>query len=263
MERLPDESFVTTRDAFANLVALRGKMSRAPRTEAVELTEEERAMLKESLPSLEKTITPEPLTKIVRAAASELRLQGGRADALAELTNQYTGAKVGKFSLAGLGQDALSSDDLQGKVTVLHFWSYRDTPLQEPYGQVGYLEFLHTRRKDAGMRLFGVAVDSRLKQLEEQRGVTSSVRKLKSFMNLSYPILLDGGDLIKQFGDPRVLGAELPLFVVIGRDGKIVHYHSGFYDVDRQAGLKELDAAVAAALRTKPADAAKADAPKE
>jgi hypothetical protein len=57
-------------------------------------------------------------------------------------------------------------------------------------------------------------------------------------------VLLDGGTILKQFGDPRIVGAELPLWVVIGPDGTIAHYHVGFYDVDRNEGLKRLDAAV-------------------
>jgi hypothetical protein len=77
------------------------------------------------------------------------------------------------------------------------------------------------------------------------------VRKLKDFMNLSYPVLLDSGSLIKQFGDPRVVGANLPLYVVIGPDQKIIHYHVGHYDVNQDQGLKELDQIVVDALGKK------------
>ncbi|HVW36487.1 MAG TPA: hypothetical protein VHB99_04250, partial [Pirellulales bacterium] len=87
---------------------------------------------------------------------------------------------------------------------------------------------------------------------EASRGAAASgVRKLKSFMNLSYPILFDGGKLVKEFGDPRLVGATLPLFAVIGPDGKILHYHVGFYEVDRQQGLKELDQVIGEALKSK------------
>ena len=78
-----------------------------------------------------------------------------------------------------------------------------------------------------------------------------SVRKLKAFMTLSYPVLLDSGALAKQFGDPRIVGASLPLFVVIGPEAKIVHYHVGPYDVHQDQGLKQLDEVVAKALETK------------
>ncbi len=41
----------------------------------------------------------------------------------------------------------------------------------------------------------------------------------------------------------------LPLWVVIGKDGKVVHYRTGLYQVDVNRGLKELDAVVAEALK--------------
>ncbi|TWW09775.1 hypothetical protein E3A20_10930, partial [Planctomyces bekefii] len=37
-------------------------------------------------------------------------------------------------------------DSLKGKTVILHFWDYKDSPLSEPYGQTGYLEFLNNRR---------------------------------------------------------------------------------------------------------------------
>ncbi len=61
---------------------------------------------------------------------------------------------------------------------------------------------------------------------------------------------------MKQFGDPRLVGASLPLFVVIGPEGKIVHYKVGNYEVDRDQGLKQLDEIVGKALAEQ-ADAAK------
>ena len=68
-------------------------------------------------------------------------------------------------------------------------------------------------------------------------------------MNLSYPRLLDDGKLLSLFGDPRQLGGELPLFVVVGRDGRIVHYRSGLYEVDPNQGLVELDGVISDALK--------------
>ena len=67
-------------------------------------------------------------------------------------------------------------------------------------------------------------------------------------MNLSYPVLADQARGIRQFGDPRVTGAKLPLFVVIGKDGKVAHYHVGTYEVDRDRGLEELDTIINKAL---------------
>jgi hypothetical protein len=44
----------------------------------------------------------------------------------------------------------------------------------------------------------------------------------------------------------------LPLFVVIDPDGRIAHYFVGCYEVERDAGLKQLDEAVSAALKVRP-----------
>ena len=69
------------------------------------------------------------------------------------------------------------------------------------------------------------------------------------FMNLSYPVLLDDGVVLKQFGDPRLVGSQLPLFVVIGPDSKIEHYFVGCYEVDRDAGLRVLDQVITDTLK--------------
>ena len=67
-------------------------------------------------------------------------------------------------------------------------------------------------------------------------------------MNLTYSIVGDSNGFISRVGDPRKAGAKLPLFVVLDADGKIVHYHAGYYEVDRVLGLKALDDVVAKAL---------------
>ncbi|HUY34053.1 MAG TPA: TlpA disulfide reductase family protein [Pirellulales bacterium] len=250
-EPLAADEWAAAQASFAAMIALRDKLNRPPRTEGESWTPEQRRALAENLPSAEKTASSGPLAKIVRAAARDLELQAGRADAVAELAAKFEGREVGKFTAAGLGRAGLTEEDLKGNVTVLHFWDYRHEPLEEPYGQVGYLEFLYSRRKAEGAKVYGVAVDGRLNEEATRGAVAAGVRKLKSFMNLSYPIVLDGGSLIKQFGDPRLVGATLPLVVVVGPDGKIVHYHVGHYEVDRQAGLKQLDDAVDHALKDK------------
>jgi peroxiredoxin len=239
----------STRAAFDELLALLGKLHRAPRSADTEWTPEQIATLSAASPAIEKATAGGPLERLAAAAVRDAKLQVGRADEVAEIINKYQGQAMPEFSLPGLGGGTLSQADLAGQVTVLHFWEYRDSPLKEPYGQVGYLEFLHQKRRDEGVKIYGVAVDGRLNDPNERRTVATGVRKLKSFMNLTYPIVLDGGEVIKSLGDPRIVGATLPLVIVIGRDGRIAHYHVGNYEVDRQEGLKELNAVVTAALK--------------
>ena len=249
VERAAASQCAATHAAFASLLLLREKLHRPPQSADVEWNAEQIAILSSALPELEKQAAGGPLEKLVAAATRDVALQGGRADEVADLVARYLGEPLPDISLPGLAGGTLSKEDLAGQVTVLHFWDYRDEPLKEPYGQVGYLEFLHHKRKDQKVKIYGVAVDSRLNDDAERRAVLTGVRKLKAFMNLTYPLVLDGGAAIKALGDPRIVGATLPLVVVVGRDGRVAHYHVGYYEVDRQEGLKELDAAVGEALK--------------
>lgn len=250
-EQISDEEFQADKAAMRTLLALRTKLKRPARSQNDEIAADQRPIVNAQLTGLAQQVTRGPLARLVRNASRDMQLQSGRDEAVASLAQQHVGKTAEKFSIAGLGDDRLSDADLPEHVTVLHFWDYRDEPLKEPYGQVGYLEFLHNRRKGEGLRVYGVAVDGRLQNDATRNAAMASVRKLRNFMNLTYPVLLDGGELLKQFGDPRVAGANLPLFVVIGPDGTVVHHHVGYYSVDRQDGLKDLDAVVAELLREK------------
>jgi peroxiredoxin len=251
-ERLADEKFRSLAAGFEALLAAKAALNRPERSETLDLNAKQLATLAEQLPAIEKLVSGEPLEKIVKAAQRDLAQQNNQADAVKKLVAEHVGRQAPQFDLRGLSNEAVTHADVKNQVTVLHFWEYRDAPLKEPYGQVGYLDFLYQRRKPEGVKVYGVAVDGRLADEAERGAALRGIRKLKSFMNLNYPILLDGGAVIKQFGDPRLVGAELPLVVVIGRDGKIAHYKVGYYEVDRNAGLKELDTVVGQALQAKP-----------
>jgi len=246
------EDFAKTRNVFERLLAVSSKLQIPPRAASIEWTPEQIELLTSMLPEVEKLANGTLLERLVATALRDAKLQGGRADEVEQLVAKYRGQPLPDISLPGLAGGSLSTADFAGQVTVLHFWEYRDQPLKEPYGQVGYLEFLYQKRKQEGIKVYGVAVDGRLKDERERRAALVGIRKLKSFMNLTYPLVLDGGEAIKALGDPRIVGATLPLVVVVGPNGQIVHYHVGYYDVDRQEGLKELDAAVSGALKKSP-----------
>ena len=150
------------------------------------------------------------------------------------------------FVLKLVSKGVLESQSLKGKTVILHFWQYADKPLSEPYGQVAYLEFLFNKRKQMNVEVVGVAMNPSLQQQDTSRQAIRSARKLTEFMNLSYPIGYDDGSLLQTFGDPRPAGGQLPLWVVLSPAGKVVHYHSGFYEVDVREGLKQLDGVVTA-----------------
>lgn len=248
VEFLEPPALTARQASFTALLQLHGKLKRAPRTIDEKLTPAQLKVLAANLPAARAAVEG-PATRLLATAERDLKQQESRTSALDKVTAAQVGRKPSAFEITGLDGATLRGDELSGAVTVLHFWDYRDEPLKEPYGQVGYLEFLYDKHKARGLRLFGVAVDGRFQQPEGARSAAVGVRKLKNFMNLSYPILFDGGDLVREFGDPRLQGGELPLFVVVGPDGKIVHYKVGHYPVDREAGLKQLDAVVTGLLK--------------
>ena len=238
----------------AGLTALEGlvaELGRARRTQQAAFNERQLQLVRERLPEVAQAAKAGPAVELVETAGRDLAQQSGRVASVAELVAAQQGREVDAFAVSGLAGARLAVADLKGQVTVLHFWDYRDEPLKEPYGQVGYLEFLHERRKEAGVKVYGVAVNRRLTEPEGQASVSRGAARLKSFMNLTYPILFDDGGLLKQFGDPRLAGAQLPLYVVVGPDGRVCHYSVGNYEVDRDAGLKPLDDAVMMALKEK------------
>ena len=238
--------------AFMALVALRNKLNHALGSQEVEWKAAELVVLREQLPKLEELASGTPLEGLVATAKRDVELQMSRGDALAELSKSYLGKSAPSFSAERLdGGPSFTDADLKGHVTVLHFWDYRDEPLKEPYGQVGYVDFMRSKQKDQKVQILGVAVDGRLADEVSRVSGLRSIKKLRDFMNLSYPILLDSGPILKQFGDPRVVGGTLPLFVVIDQQGKIVHYHVGHCQVHQDQGLKELDEVVTKTLSAK------------
>jgi hypothetical protein len=227
--------------ALDDWLSLSTSLGWEPRSRREELSSEQIAKLKAALPEVAKRSAIGPLAAIAAAAQRDTTGQKNRAGAVAALAEKIVGQPL-DWMLTDLAGRPLTSKDFEDKVVVLHFWEYRDAPLEEPYGQVGYLDFLLRRRPEAVV--IGVHVDPRLNDEESRRASLASAKKLKAFMNLSYAIGHDDGGLLKRVGDPRVAGGKLPLFVVLGKDGKVAAYHAGLYDVKATDGLAELEALV-------------------
>ncbi len=228
-------------EAFAAAARLRGALEHKPRSDRAELSDEQLAVIRKELPALAKAAAKTPLAPVLATAQKDLQAQRGRSAAAAALREEIVGKEVGKFVLADVAGKSVTQEMLSGKVTVLHFWPYRDTPLEEPYGQVGYLDFLARKRAKDPLQVIGVTVDERAADESQRRSVAAAARKFRDFMNLGYPIVLDDGTFLQRFGDPRNAGGKLPVFVVIGKDGKVAEYRAGLYDVTPQEGLAELD----------------------
>lgn len=238
-QTLDEKGLAKITAAYATWNDLRLGMNREPRTEKGDLTREQLQKVKAALPELAKQ-TSGPLTAILTAAEGDAKKQNDRAGAIASLKTAAIGKSLPEFKLADLAQREWTAADLKGKAVVLHFWEYRDAPLEEPYGQVAYLDFFQRKWKDK-IIVLGVNIDPRLEEAATRRTALVTARKLKEFMNLTYPILQDEGKFLKQLGDPRTAEAKLPLFVLIGKNGQIADYHSGFYEVQRERGLVPLE----------------------
>ncbi|HLJ12084.1 MAG TPA: redoxin domain-containing protein [Planctomycetaceae bacterium] len=238
---LDDEQLARNRQVLPALLELQSALKRSENESRPELTEAQLKLASDALPQLQNASADTPFSPLVAAIHKDVKAQLQRSDEVSKLADKFIGKPAPAFSLTLSDKTEVASDSLKDKITVLHFWEYQGEPLVEPYGQVGYLDFLYGKRRKLGVQVFGVAVDSRIAEDRSSPAALKSIQKLKSFMNLSYPIALDDGKLLARFGDPTKYGAKLPLWIVIGPDGKIAHFRAGFYKINPDEGLNELD----------------------
>lgn len=237
----------TTRAAAAadTLLALQSALARQDQADQPVLSPAQLETTASALETLQQQSAETPFAGLATAIARDVRSQQQRVASVSELSQKFVGQDAPAIELSDLNGKPIAAESHRGKTLVLHFWSYRDEPLEEPYGQIAYLDFLKNRHPDDSLAVFGVAVDRRLSDPATAAQAMRSVKRLKSFMNLGYEIAADrDGKLLKAFGDPTQFDAALPLWVVIGPDGKVVHYRTGFYEIDREVGLSEIDAIV-------------------
>lgn len=242
-----EDAEATLRVASA-LVELQSALARDEETHSPILSDEQLAVAAAALPEIVRAAEGTPFSRLAGIISRDVQAQQQRGASVSELADSLLGKAAPEFTLTKLNGQDIPADELEGKTVVLHFWSYRDTPLEEPYGQVGYLDFLLSRHADDNVAVFGVAVDERLNDRTTAPATVRSIRRLIRFMNLGYEVTMDAdGSVLKAFGDPTQFGAELPLWVVIAPDGKLTHFRAGYYEIDRESGLKDLDEAVSAA----------------
>jgi peroxiredoxin len=241
------------------LLKLQSELQRSENEARPELSEVQLKIAADALPQLQNEAADTPFSALVSAINKDLKAQMQRSDEVAKLADKLLGKPAPRFALQLADKTEVASDALKDKITVLHFWEYQGEPLVEPYGQVGYLDFLYGKRRKLGVQVYGVAVDARFGDAQTAPAALKSIQKLRNFMNLAYPIATDDGKLLTRFGDPTKYGAKLPLWIVIGPDGKIAHFHSGFYKINPDEGLRELDDVLVKLIREQKGKARSAD----
>ncbi|QDU80312.1 Thiol-disulfide oxidoreductase ResA [Polystyrenella longa] len=210
-----------------------------------ELNKDQLDLTRAQLTALKTESANTPLESLVRKIELQTELGEERADSMAALSEKFVGKEPPEFQLVTLKNANIDKADYAGKPVILHFWRYQDQSLKAPYGQTGYLDYLYNQREKEGIKVYGIAVDPRLSDPQQKRSAMLQIKKTTRFMNLSYPITLDDGELLQKFGNPQISAGQLPLWVVLGPDGKVAHYFAGHYEVKPNEGLKELDALVA------------------
>ncbi|MCU0663032.1 MAG: TlpA family protein disulfide reductase [Myxococcota bacterium] len=130
-----------------------------------------------------------------------------------------------RFPVAHGGTGEFSLSALRGQVVVLDFWSTSCPPCIKT---MEALEAVAARNRDQGLKVVGIAVGG------EDR---EEVARFGQQLGVSYPLVV-GDDAAATAYRVRIL----PSLYVLGRDGRVVETHVGYWD---RAGIA---AAVRAAL---------------
>ena len=240
-EPVAEDRLLRLDGASEKLIGLQQSLGRKSDTTDPELSRKQLDQVAAAVDAIQTATGETPFARLASVIRRDLQSQMRRFDDVATLQKRFLDRPAPKFQLTTFAGTPVSPEEYSGKIVVLHFWKYNGEQLAEPYGQVGYLDFLHSRRRKLGVQIYGVAVNQQLARPETRAVALRSIRKLRDFMNLDYPVTLDDGTLLKKFGDPQEVGAKLPLWVVIDPAGKVVHWNAGNYRINPDQGLKELD----------------------
>lgn len=234
----------------ADLMALQRALNRRPETHHAEFSARQLKTIETPIESLTSVAAGTPLQELVMRISQDLERQKQRLMASETRAESVLNSSAPEFSLNLIGGGSIDSQSLRGSIVVLHFWQYRDQPIAEPYGQTGYLDFVSAQRKKMKVQVIGVCTGQDFHSSDSLPRARRSAKKLVEFMNLTYPVAYDDGSLLRALGDPRENNGQLPLWIVLSPEGKVSHYHAGFYEIDPAKGLEELDKVLIEQIRS-------------
>jgi hypothetical protein len=236
--------------ATAPLLKLKQQLPSESDTEATDSATKPTPPSLETLAEVDQATDGTPFAALAGVIRKAVTAGQQREQAIADLAAKFVGRPAPPIAVTRLdgGEPLVLSQP--GKITILHFWEYQEKPLAEPYGQIGYLDFLAQKHKDS-VQVVGIISHKQIQDPKTAKLALQSARKLREFMNIGYSLGHETKGALSALGDPRTFDVDLPLWVVIGKDGTVLHYHVGYYEVDSSRGLEELDRVVEQALKGK------------
>lgn len=227
-----------------SLLQLQTQLNRRPDSQRTDLSERQITLAQGSLKQLEKVSDDLPVRPLLDRISQQVAVQANAMKAAQLAKKSVLGKTLDSISLMDLNGQPLAAKLIAEKPLVLHFWTYSQEALEEPYGQVAYLEFLQSKLGNQDISVVGVITNPLLQAAEGQADALRSAKKAVDFMNLSYPVTYDDGTLQKLCDLELAVQDHSPLWLVLDSTGKVVHYHQGFYETDPRFGLKDLSAAI-------------------
>lgn len=244
VDSVSNETAAIQRKLQQQLLKLQSDLNRRDDSQRDDLSPRQIRLAQKSLSEIGDVPQEVPARLLVDRIRKELSVQEKQMKSAQEASAELIGSTVPEFELMLLNGKPLKSAQLSGRPTVLHFWDYSQNAMEEPYGQVGYLEFLNAKAGQRGVQFVGVITNSLIHDRDRKAVELRSAKKVAEFMNLSYAIGHDDGSLKAHFDPAESLTGNMPLWVVLDANGKVIHYRQGFYEIDRRVGLKELAEAI-------------------
>jgi thiol-disulfide isomerase/thioredoxin len=148
----------------------------------------------------------------------------------AEYVSPLKGKAAPPFALEDLSGKKVSLADYKGKAVLVNFWATWCAPCKI---ETPWLVELRNQYAGQGFEILGVSaddidLDDAKKLADEKKEIARSAEQL----HISYPVLIDGGSLDKDYGGLD----ELPMSFFIDRKGTVVAVQMGLTSKDDMEG---------------------------
>jgi len=126
------------------------------------------------------------------------------------------------------GREVKLGAERDGELFVLIFWATWCQPCRSELAKLStaYLDY-----EDRGLRLYAISIDG--------PGTVAQVPSWVRRERYSFPVLLDRETEVLGRYHP---GGDIPFYVVLDGDGRVLERHQGYVDGDVEALLRYLDA---------------------